>query len=559
MKRTIFVLLFAFQSMAETIYVSDQGSGTGSGADVSNYMSIAGFNTAGNWDIDVANDGKIGPGDTVQFAGTITNQAIIQGSGTSAAWITLSLGSSQFAHPAWGANGAITDGTTIEYIIINGPMTGAATNPASWLAPSFINTANTNGSPVYDGSSRFINLDPANHIRLQNFLFTNLYVRAPGSSNDLGESGSAIRLRGPVGDLIVSNVAGFQGATATSLNGSGGTPSSPATNLWTRNSYFFGFSTAVQVGMANGTVVSFCGMQNCILDGFDIWAGIPTPNQHHCDGFQSITAGGSDPATTYFTNMIVSGNIIGPRMGPILSGGVVDSMNSPIFIQEHATDVKCYNNLIIAGAGYGWGNPGIRVTTADLIYTNFHGKKSLIANNIIISEETGTGLGPLNADCFNNIVYKTSSYISQNSSTLWALGGYWPVSNTNLFYLAKERSSSSAFGVNSGPWAASYTRLRWTNSPATGPADKNLALDMDSIFEENPLFDSSYRPQAGSPALARGMNLTDYGITNDILGNPRPSSGAWTIGAFEGTNASVIFTRSIRTGIQTSTGKVVWR
>jgi hypothetical protein len=42
-------------------------------------------------------------------------------------------------------------------------------------------------------------------------------------------------------------------------------------------------------------------------------------------------------------------------------------------------------------------------------------------------------------------------------------------------------------------------------------------------------------------AIGNGTNLTAFGITDDFAGNPRPSTGPWTIGAYQsGTNAPAI-------------------
>lgn len=67
---------------------------------------------------------------------------------------------------------------------------------------------------------------------------------------------------------------------------------------------------------------------------------------------------------------------------------------------------------------------------------------------------------------------------------------------------------------------------------------------------------------ADTAAIGQGVNLTALGITTDRFGNTRPASGAWTIGAVEGGEeppAPSSFIRSIRTGKETSSGKVEWQ
>jgi len=62
----------------------------------------------------------------------------------------------------------------------------------------------------------------------------------------------------------------------------------------------------------------------------------------------------------------------------------------------------------------------------------------------------------------------------------------------------------------------------------SGPHDSNS-------FSKNPNLSNLYIPNPGSPVIAAGMNLTSLGIAalnSDKAGNARPSSGAWTMGAY---------------------------
>jgi len=55
-------------------HVTQGGAGAYTGVDWSNAFSIAQFNSSGNWDTDIADDNKIGPGDYVYFQGTFSTQ-----------------------------------------------------------------------------------------------------------------------------------------------------------------------------------------------------------------------------------------------------------------------------------------------------------------------------------------------------------------------------------------------------------------------------------------------------------------------------------------------------
>jgi hypothetical protein len=85
MKKIILIILL-LPSLAlaavDTHYVTQSGAGSQNGTSLANAWAVSDFNTAGNWDVDVADDNLIGPGDTVYFSGTITTEVLPKGGGT---------------------------------------------------------------------------------------------------------------------------------------------------------------------------------------------------------------------------------------------------------------------------------------------------------------------------------------------------------------------------------------------------------------------------------------------------------------------------------------------
>ena len=73
----------------DTHYVTEAGAIGRTGVDLANAFSAADFNNSAKWDVDVADDNLIGPGDTVYFSGTFTSEIEPQGSGTAGNYITL--------------------------------------------------------------------------------------------------------------------------------------------------------------------------------------------------------------------------------------------------------------------------------------------------------------------------------------------------------------------------------------------------------------------------------------------------------------------------------------
>jgi len=49
---------------------------------------------------------------------------------------------------------------------------------------------------------------------------------------------------------------------------------------------------------------------------------------------------------------------------------------------------------------------------------------------------------------------------------------------------------------------------------------------------------TDFHLQKGSPCIDAGMDLTSWGITTDIAGNPRPSRNGYDIGCYEEPNAA---------------------
>ena len=73
---------------ANTYYVTQNGIGAKNGINLSNAWSVSDFNSSANWSL-TDHSGKIDPGDTVYFSGSITTGLLPQGSGTPQNYITL--------------------------------------------------------------------------------------------------------------------------------------------------------------------------------------------------------------------------------------------------------------------------------------------------------------------------------------------------------------------------------------------------------------------------------------------------------------------------------------
>jgi hypothetical protein len=129
--------------------------------------------------------------------------------------------------------------------------------------------------------------------------------------------------------------------------------------------------------------------------------------------------------------------------------------------------------------------------------------------------------GP-SGEIFNVLSYNFQNNLVANCSPLVAQDGGSFVSgglNHNVY--------AGCTGANCFKLPGGFTDFTgWKNS--TGQ-------DGNSVYSSNsPNLDANFRPQAGSLVIGAGANLTSLGIAtlnSDMEGNPRPSTGAWDVGA----------------------------
>lgn len=100
--------------------------------------------------------------------------------------------------------------------------------------------------------------------------------------------------------------------------------------------------------------------------------------------------------------------------------------------------------------------------------------------------------------------------------------------------------SNNVYCVTNTSWTATRGNLTLTNK---------ATLFVDSA-------NGDWRLKAGSGAIGVGQVFSSE-FTDDILGTVR--GAAWDVGAYEYAAPAGTFTRSLRFGPQTSTGKVVWQ
>jgi hypothetical protein len=162
-----------------------------------------------------------------------------------------------------------------------------------------------------------------------------------------------------------------------------------------------------------------------------------------------------------------------------------------------------FNNLLVAD------HTGDYPTTCFLGVWN--APNSVVYNNTIIGKSGGYGIGFNNsATLKNNLVLNADVYISAGASSVFT-------SDKNVFY-----GGDREFEKGSQVF---YDLAGW----------KGLGYDASSL-KADPKLSGTFLPQAGSSVIGAGANLTGLNIlalNTDLAGNPRPSSGAWDVGAYQ--------------------------
>ena len=499
--RFLFILMFAFQLVAETIYVSQNGSGDFSGSGTGNRMTAAGFNTAGNWDSDVAADGKIGPGDTVSLGGTITNALVLQNSGLSGNVITILFESDGIiSAPYFDINGAI-NGSTNDHIVIDGGNTvrvGTRWNPYDTNQIGFRTNiqCTMNGEALtYQQATRGIVFSGATNVIVKNLRTQNLYVKVPLSANTL-EHGGGMSIGG-FGSLMVSNCVTHMGIDGVVVK-------AEVTNvlgLVVADCDIRQVSNGIKPGCASGTC-SFTEAQivRNRIDELGMWSdSAGGAGHHHNDGIQLIL--GSAGANSFRT--VIAYNWLGPDFG------AYGHTTSAIFCEDDSEQTYIYNNLVTLASGHWTSNPLIQGGQSN-------GRSSgdgvgLIANNTVIGSGIGSGIASQHHSVSNNVVYNVGNFFTRPSIGTTGTNDY------NVVWGPSGDTDGQCYDSDIGIYGSLTS---WKGAAA--------AQDQNSI-NQNPLLNSDGTLQAGSPARNFGMDLSAI-FTDDFSGNTRV---AWDSGAFE--------------------------
>ncbi|MFZ3326088.1 MAG: hypothetical protein WA231_09430, partial [Methylocella sp.] len=228
---------------------------------------------------------------------------------------------------------------------------------------------------------------------------------------------------------------------------------------------------------------------------------------------------------------------VGPQCGGsyqnniTIRNNVVSQMNNPfssfIFNSPQANGYYIYNNTIYGNQG-GWSCvPSAQRPngTPNLLgfYPGVLGQTNMLIKNNIWAGIGGAGSNP--GFGINGTEWSSASNPANPfAGSVWLDYNCWPV-NTHS-------SSAQQIALHSG----NYTLSSWaTGTSAAGSFTP--ALEVHGVFGQDPQFTSqsglNFSPTTVSPCRNSGVNLYSQGVVWDINKNPRPTSGPFTIGAFQ--------------------------
>ncbi len=496
----------------EHIYLANTAQGSNNGTSCANAKDTVWLNYFNSidestkaWSSQSLIDGKIGPGDTLHLCGTFSNQLYVRGSGTIGKPITILFESNakiSIDLAVLRQNEGI-NASRSNWIIIDGGTNGV------------IEALNSGTDSSHVGFNAITALD-VTHFTVQNLTMRNMYVRnvtSPPWNRDITREGQGVNTTGS--DITIKNNLLNDGDTLIGVACISGTNR----NVYIQNNRILRSNHGITIGSGGPTN---CFLDNVIIsdnyiDGEDTWENDGEDLGIHRNGIiifnESQNYGGGISNLKIYKNHINQGK--NPKSTSGGTGGIFIISYKP----EQAVNVSIFNNLFTNVAPIHWSN-GFVVTG---------GSNVLIANNTMIgwtyNGRNGGGsisAGGRNIRIYNNLKYFSSPHLSLNGDPT---DGYSTIySDYNVF----DGPETNAWGLNPGGTFSSFIDWKAYN-PNFDPHTTLL----------KPVLDSSYIPLTTDVvARGKGMNLTLYcssipELCKDKNGNQRPSTGAWTIGAFE--------------------------
>ena len=273
--------------------------------------------------------------------------------------------------------------------------------------------------------------------------------------------------------------------------------------------YNVNWGAAIASRSINSSMSGFYLYDNYIHD-MENWDDTTGQNAFHHNGFFGFVYNGGS-----FSDIYIYNNTVGPGFGVTNTTGMWLDTTGPG--NGTISNGNFYNNLMIIAPGeHGINNAllqGSSSSNTDFRFLN----NTFIGGGTAIGASTGSG---------GTITVKNNLMVGSEHGVLFSTkcGQTDYTASHNLFYNIDPLYPYTCLTppYNNGSF---YSLSEW--QALTGQ-------DLD-VLTSDPLLDQNYRPQAGSPAIGAGVNLSSLGIASlnkDRNGVVRPASAAWDIGAY---------------------------
>lgn len=513
LKALLLLLLVAPLAKANDIWLSLNGTGTQSGLDASNTKTFASF---GNFACSATPTGmQVGPGTVVHLTGTAAYNnytfpmLIVPCSGTAGNPVIVQAENGFIAQsPVFGSLGnaaIITHGNS--WVTLDGRNVGIVRNTNNGSAPlGFGNHAD----------SHLIYAQGGTNVVVKQWIVQTACVHSFNvvGQCDASTTGAGAPAGGSTGACILNDGGSNFTATLNVLSDCDEAIGETAPN-GTSTGNIYSFNTishsnwGIGLGAAGtGNHINGAKVFGNTMSDFVNWDEANSGGHHN--GVILFVGQGSGS----IDNVKVYNNRFNGDFGLRQTGGVFTDPNLQV---GPVSNTMAFNNLFVT-TGH---------VPSNAFFTGFNSSSKAINNTVIGAGINGasqgcgsTNFGNTGMVFENNICYRTVTGTFMNSGATIAVSDY------NDYFQMSDPTTAMYDGTNRYATVAAWV-AHWAGS---------TNFDQHSIITDPNLDPVTFVPNAGSPVLNAGVNLTSLNIpelNTDRNGNARPATGPWTIGAIQ--------------------------
>jgi hypothetical protein len=490
------------------VYVAQTAAGLANGISCANAYAYSFFNNSANWGTGAS---QIGPGTTVHLCGTFTGSAgasllRAQGSGTSGNPITILFepGAIMTA-PYWG-NAITIDG--FGFVIIDGGVPCGAIQGGQ-ISPNpcngtIKNTANGTGL-AYHANSNFISASSCNNCEIRSLALVNNYIHTQCEANSGCDSAAGTVENSAIG-FSGSNIRIHDNAIHDASWAVNDQANASDVNVYFYNNNVYNVAHGLALYGGNNWAGPVFFYNNRVHD-YQNW-DTGDADVYHADG---IHAFGMNLAAIYiYNNYFQTSNQCCITAHVFLEGGASWTNGGNYYV---------FNNVFI--------QPGGAVN--GLLQPYLGNSLSIIYNNTIITADPANSYAL--APSGSHIKIVNNAITSAGFLALLNGGGGTSFANPATDFDYQAYGNCTGYNcwmwnnIDTGSFSTWASQCSGCDSHSSYNASLNLAADGSPTSQS-------------TMVIGKAKNLTSLCTGNvtplcsDILGNARPASGAWDLGAY---------------------------